>query len=573
MSDPGRQSTTDPERRPTSDPILETDGLSKSFEGVTANDGLALSFDRGECHAIIGPNGSGKTTFFDLLTGVSDPDAGAVRFDGEDVTGISPDRLARRGLVRTFQIASPFGGLTVRENLLATYTPGIRSGGRVSEARRERAAEVLSRLGLRTVADHAASDVSGGQQKLLELGRLLMLEPKCVLLDEPTAGVNPAIQKQVLAVLRELHADGMTIVVIEHDMSVVEDLADRVTVLDEGRVLTQGEFAEVTGDDRVQDAYFGPGTEARGDSTATLSTERDSTATTATGDDSTATSAAGSDSTTAASATGSDPSGDAIPPEQAIDLDAGEAVGSTFAGERDADEARLVARDVVAGYGNQVVVDGVSVGSRDGVTCIFGPNGSGKSTLLKALAGVVPVRAGTVEYGGRPITDLAPHEVVQRGVTTVPQRERVFRGLSVRENLQLGATTVADDAVAEARLAEVLDLFPPLEASLSEPAGSLSGGQQVMLAVARGMMTGADVYLLDEPLAGLAPALVEDVLEIVETLADAGAQVVMVEQQVRAALQVADYVYVLSQGETQFEGQPADLRDEDELLDLYLGIA
>jgi ABC-type branched-subunit amino acid transport system ATPase component len=556
-----------------SDPILEADGLSKSFEGVTANDGLTLSVDRGECHGIIGPNGSGKTTFFDLVTGVTDPDSGTVRFDGADVTGASPDSLARRGLVRTFQVASPFGGLTVRENLLATYTPGLSSGGRVSEGRRERAAEVLSRLGLRTVADHAASDVSGGQQKLLELGRVLLLDPTCVLLDEPTAGVNPAIQKQVLAVLRELHADGVTVVVIEHDMSVVEDLADRVTVLDEGRVLTQGEFAEVTGDDRVQDAYFGPGTEARGDSTATLSTERDSTATTATGDDSTATSAAGSDSTTAASATGSDPSGDAIPPEQAIDLDAGEAVGSTFAGERDADEARLVARDVVAGYGTQVVVDGVSIGSRDGVTCIFGPNGSGKSTLLKALAGVVPVRAGTVEYGGRPITDLAPHEVVQRGVTTVPQRERVFRGLSVRENLQLGATTVTDDAVAEARLAEVLDLFPPLAASLSEPAGSLSGGQQVMLAVARGMMTGADVYLLDEPLAGLAPALVEDVLEIVETLADAGAQVVMVEQQVRAAIQVADYVYVLSQGESQFEGQPADLRDEDELLDLYLGIA
>jgi len=545
------------------DPILETDGLSKSFEGVTANDGLTLSVDRGECHGIIGPNGSGKTTFFDLLTGVHDPDAGTVRFDGEDVTGTSPDRLARRGLVRTFQIASPFGGLTVRENLLATYTPGLRAGGRVSQARRERATELLSRLGLREVADHAASDVSGGQQQLLELGRVLMLDPKCVLLDEPTAGVNPAIQKQVLAVLRELHAEGMTVVVIEHDMSVVDDLADRVTVLDEGRVLTQGDFADVTGDDRVQDAYFGPGTEARGDSTAAESaTERDSPSP-----------ATVSDCTTAASATGSGPSGDAIPPEQAIDLHAGVEVGSTFAGERDVNEGRLVARDVVAGYGNQVVVDGVSVGSRDGVTCIFGPNGSGKSTLLKALAGVVPVRAGTVEYGGQPITDLAAHERVERGVTAVPQNERVFRGLSVRENLQLGATTVADDAVAEARMAEVLDLFPPLEAALSEPAGSLSGGQQVMLAVARGMMTGADVYLLDEPLAGLAPALVEDVLEIVETLADAGTQVVMVEQQVRAALQVADYVYVLAQGETQFEGLPDEIRDENELMDLYLGIA
>ena len=553
-----------------SDPILETDGLSKSFEGVTANDELTLSFDRGECHGIIGPNGSGKTTFFDLVTGFQDPDAGTVYFDGEDVTGTPFDRLARRGLVRTFQIASPFGGLTVRENLLATYTTGIRSGGRVPERRRERAAAVLSRLGLTAVADHAASDVSGGQQQLLELGRVLMLDPKCVLLDEPTAGVNPAVQKQVLAVLRELNADGVTVVVIEHDMSVVEDLADRVTVLDGGQVLTQGDFAAVTDDDRVQDAYFGPGTEAGLEPTASPATGREPTATPDTGSD------RSSEPTPPGGTVDPAPSGetsDPTPPGEAIDLGADTEVASTFAADADADEDRLVARDVVAGYGNQVVLDGVSVRSRDGVTCIFGPNGSGKSTLLKALAGVVPVRSGTVEYGGRSITGLAPYEVVQRGITAVPQNDRVFRGLSVRENLQLGATTVADDAVAEARLAEVLDVFPPLEASLSEPAGSLSGGQQVMLAVARGMMAGADVYLLDEPLAGLAPALGEDVFEIVETLVDAGTQVVMVEQQVRAALDVADYVYVLSQGETQFEGEPADVRDEEQLLDLYLGIA
>jgi len=543
-----------------SDPILETDGLSKSFEGVTANDGVTLSFDRGECHAIIGPNGSGKTTFFDLVTGFHDPDAGTVRFDGEDVTGAPLDALARRGLVRTFQIASPFGGLTVRENLLATYAGGFRSGGQVSQTRRDRSEEVLERLGLTAVADRAASDVSGGQQQLLELGRALMLDPKCVLLDEPTAGVNPAVQKQVLAVLRELNADGVTVVVIEHDMSVVEDLADRITVLDEGRVLTQGTFADVTDDDRVQDAYFGPGTEAG----------RDSTTSPATG------SARSNDPVPSGETGDPAPPGETsepTSPEEAIDLGADTEVASTFAADADADEDCLLARNVVAGYGNQVVIDGVSVRSRDGVTCIFGPNGSGKSTLLKALAGVVPVRSGTVEYGGQSITGLAPHERVQRGITAVPQNDRVFRGLSVRENLQLGATTVADDDVAEARLAEVLDLFPPLTASLSEPAGSLSGGQQVMLAVARGMMAGADVYLLDEPLAGLAPALVEDVFEIVETLVDAGTQVVMVEQQVRAALDVADYVYVLSQGETQFEGEPAEVRDEEELLDLYLGIA
>ncbi len=524
------------------DPILETEGLSKSFGAITANDDITLSFNRGECHGIIGPNGSGKTTFFNLVTGIHEPDVGTVRFDSADVTGANLDWLARQGLVRTFQVASPFGDLSVRENLLATHTSGLRSGLGVPERQRERAEAVLERLDLAHVAENAASDISGGQQQLLELGRVLMLDPKCILLDEPTAGVNPAIQRQVLAVIRELTASGTTVVVIEHDMGVVEDVTDQITVFDDGRVLTQGSFDEITDDDRVQDAYFGP------------ETNRKHEIHTASGGD------ARFPPNDGDSSYGTAKTGDK-------DTD----IGTTFT--EDTVNNRLVAQNVVAGYGNQMVLDGVSISSRNGVTCLFGPNGSGKSTLLKALGGVVPIKSGTVEYGNRSIIDLAPHEVVKRGITTVPQSDRVLRGLSVRENLLLGTTTVSDDAVAERRMAEVLELFPPLAASLSEPAGLLSGGQQVMLGVARGMITGADVYLLDEPLSGLDPDKVDKVLDVVETLVDAGTQVIMVEQQVRAALGIADHVYVLSQGEIQFDGPPADLRDEDELLEHYLGIA
>ena len=513
--------------------LLELDGVTKSFGAVVATDDVTLSFDRGECHAIIGPNGSGKTTLFNVVTGFHAPDRGTVRFDGADITGLSPDRIARRGLVRTFQVVSPFGGLTVRENLLGVYSGRGRSAVSVPPETRERAEEVLSTLDLDHVADHAASDISGGQQKLLELGRVLMLDPACVLLDEPTAGVNPAIQDRVLATLRDLTDGGTTLVVIEHDMGVVGDLADRITVLDGGRVLTQGSFAEVTDDPRVQDAYLG----RRSDGAAA---DADST------DD-----------------------GEDAPHARPF---APAAAASEGAGDAEPDTHRLVVQDVVAGYGSQTVLDGVSVRSHDGVTCIFGPNGSGKSTLLKTIAGVVPARAGTVRYGDCDVTDSDPDEVVAAGITTVPQDERVFRGLTVRENLQLGATTVADDRVADERMDGVLDVFPALASSLSEPAHSLSGGQQVMLGVARAMMTGAEVYLLDEPFSGLAPSVVADVAEVVRSLAAQGTQVVLVEQQVREALELADHAYVLSQGEIRFDGAPSALRDDDELVDLYLGI-
>ncbi|MEF8777103.1 MAG: ABC transporter ATP-binding protein, partial [Haloarculaceae archaeon] len=234
---------------------------------------------------------------------------------------------------------------------------------------------------------------------------------------------------------------------------------------------------------------------------------------------------------------------------------------------------RLRAQNVVAGYGNQIVLDGVSVESRTGVTCIFGPNGSGKSTLLQTISGRVPVRSGSVAFGDRRITKEPPHAIVAAGITTLPQTNRVFAGLSVRENLLLGGTTVGDADIVADRIDAVLEVFPELEPALSKKARTLSGGQRVMLGVARAMVTGAEVYLLDEPLSGLAPSMVDTVVDVLERLVERGTQVVLVEQQVREALPLADHVYVLAQGELQFDGPPSDLHDEDELADLYLGLA
>lgn len=228
--------------------------------------------------------------------------------------------------------------------------------------------------------------------------------------------------------------------------------------------------------------------------------------------------------------------------------------------------------DVVTGYDNHEVLHDVSVQSHDNVTCLFGPNGSGKSTLLKALAGALPVWEGSVWYEGEDVTGVSTHQLARSGVATVPQDGGLFGSMSAKENLLVGAHGVDDDAVIERRMAEVFDAFPPIEDKLSAQANALSGGQQMMLAFGCAMMSGADTFLLDEPTAGLAPALVDDTMDMIGTLADRDAHVVLVEQNVTAGLRSADYVYILAKGEIQFGGPPSDLSDEDELINLYLGI-
>lgn len=231
------------------DVILETENLTKTFGALTANDGISLSVERGTIHGIIGPNGSGKTTFFNTLTGLYQPDGGTVTFDGTDITGWKPHRIARRGLGRTFQIVSPFENMTVRQNLLAAKTD--------EENKRERADEILEFLEIDHLADDDASDMSGGQKKLLELGRVLMLDPQCILLDEPTAGVNPALEQRILDHLREINDEGTTFLIVEHDMGIIREIVDTVSVFDQGQHIVEGTFDDVTSDQRVREAYLG----------------------------------------------------------------------------------------------------------------------------------------------------------------------------------------------------------------------------------------------------------------------------------------------------------------------------
>jgi branched-chain amino acid transport system ATP-binding protein len=250
------------------DPILVVAGLHKSFGGLRAVAGASFAVARGSITALIGPNGAGKTTLFDLVTGFGAPDAGEVRFEGRPIAGLPPHRIARRGLVRTFQLTRVFAAMSVLDNMMlaAPGQPGealVRlvlpgTGVRRRERQvRERALALLERFGLAAKAADYAGTLSGGQRKLLELARALMVEPRLVLLDEPMAGINRALGRRLLDDVEALRQAGTTFLFVEHDMDVVMSRADRVVVMAEGAVIAEGPPAEIRRDQRVIDAYLG----------------------------------------------------------------------------------------------------------------------------------------------------------------------------------------------------------------------------------------------------------------------------------------------------------------------------
>jgi ABC-type branched-subunit amino acid transport system ATPase component len=239
--------------------LLEVEGLVKRFGGVVAVDDCSLSVSAGTITGLIGPNGSGKTTVFNLVTGYVRADAGLISLRGEPIRRPTPDSLARRGLIRTFQQARIFPELSLVHNLaLALPSPwwGI---GRVvvRQAERERAERLLDEFGLLAHADVAAGELSYGQQKLLEFATALMSRPDVILLDEPTAGVNPVVIEQMTSHIRRLNEEGLTFLVVEHDMGVVMSLCDPVIVLDHGAKIAEGDPVTVQSHPAVLDAYLG----------------------------------------------------------------------------------------------------------------------------------------------------------------------------------------------------------------------------------------------------------------------------------------------------------------------------
>ncbi len=508
--------------------LLSFERVSKTFGGVTAVGDSSFEVPAGSIVALIGPNGAGKTSTFNCITGQYPPDSGRILFDGRPIHTLKPHQIARCGLSRTFQNLQVFTNLTVLENVLVACRTTQQAGllasmlrlPRVQEqerAARSFALKLLADVGLAHKADTPAKDLSFGEQRLLEVARALAVEPKLLLLDEPMSGLSREEIMAMVDLLKRLRSAGLTILLIEHDMSTVMEVADQIVVLEFGTPIAIGTPAEIRSNQRVIEAYLGKETQER------------------------------------------------IRPVRA---------------KQQAEQAvALEVRNLNAHRGSIHVLRDVSLEvKRNELVTIIGPSGAGKSTLLAAISGLIPVSAGKVLLDGREVQGKTAEQLVFLGINHVPERRGMFPELTVEQSLLLGAYNrrglakrgrASQEEIGQ-DLERMYALFPRLRERRKQLSGTLSGGEQQMLAIARGLMARPQVLMLDEPSLGLAPLIVAEIFEKLHELKEQGMTILLVEQNARAALRIADRVYTLERGSIRFSGAPEELLRDERLSKSYL---
>jgi ABC-type branched-subunit amino acid transport system ATPase component/ABC-type branched-subunit amino acid transport system permease subunit len=498
--------------------VLEARALTRRFGGLLAVKDVDLVVRPGRIVAIIGPNGAGKTTLLNLMSGVLRPSAGEIEITDRRVEGAPAHRIAALGVARSWQTPRLFSLLSVVDNVKVGLHRRSRAGfvrcalalGRSEERWVEsqaRAALRLANFGGRV--DDSIGALPFGSQRLVELARALASSPRLLLLDEPASGLSTAEREQLVALIRRIKDDGVAVVLVEHNVEMVLNLADDVVVLHHGEVLARGAPSEIKADPAVIAAYLG----------------------------------------------------EASPREVPS---APRATGRPL----------LSIEELSAGYGSVRVLHEINLQINEGeAVAVLGRNGAGKSTLMKAVTGLIRCR-GSVRLGDDEVTGSAPEVMTRLGLSLVPERRQLLESMTVRDHLELGAyvrrrSTERADILAD--IDRCYELFPALRAKERDQGRSLSGGQQQMLAIARALMARPRVLLLDEPLLGLAPQVVEDILTTIARLRSEGIGVVVVEQNVGAVLPLVDRAYVLENGRVVLSDRAEALMDSAELEAAFLG--
>ena len=421
-----------------------------------------------------------------------------------------------------------------------------RCGAAQENANTARADDLLERFLLIKKREDFAGSLSGGQRKLLEMARALMAGPELVMLDEPMAGVNPALKQSLLGHVKSLRDEGRTVLFVEHDMDMVRDISDWVIVMAQGVIVAEGPPDSVMADQRVIDAYLG----SHHDLDLSEDVEEE---------------------ILAAAQAEIEAEHQDEDQEETPWLRAETPTVDRSAHMAAAEGAVLRADDLIAGYLPGVnILNGADLYCQEGeLVGIIGPNGAGKSTLLKALFGLVRIATGTVTLKGEDITNERADRLVTQGIGFVPQSNNVFPSLTIQENLEMGV--YQRPASFRKRFEFVGELFPALLDRRSQRAGSLSGGERQMVAMGRALMMEPSVLLLDEPSAGLSPVMQDEVFVQTRRINRAGVSVVMVEQNAARCLQISDRGYVLDQGRNAYTGTGRDLAKDPKVIELYLG--
>jgi len=543
------------EAGPSRPVVLEVHGLVRRFGALRAVDDVSFEVHQGEVVSIIGPNGSGKTTTINLLSGLVPADSGRVLFGGQPIDHLGAERRAELGIARTFQHGRVFASLPVADNVAVGLYAGLRTARPFGSLRhrpllrwaallgelglallqppavqrerarvREQVDAQLARFGQRLLPrrDQPAAQLSYANRRRTEIARALAAAPRLLLLDEPTAGMNQTETAEVLDQLLELKAQGHTLVLVEHKIDLVMTLSDRVIVMDNGHVIADGPPSAIQHDERVVEAYLGRRRRPAAPS-----------------------------SPVAAPAAPPPATASAAPVAAPL----------------------LDVRDVDVFYGSAHALRGVSLHVNPGeIVSLLGGNASGKSTTMKTILGLLQPRAGQVLLDGQLATAWPTAERVRRGLAAVPEARRVFGQMSVEENLLAGAFTRADRRAIRADLEQLYTSFPRLAERRRQLAGSLSGGEQQMLAFARALMSRPRLVCMDEPTMGLSPQFVDRVLDMISDInARLGVAVLLVEQQAELALSIAHRGYVLQTGRIVLDGPAQAILDNATIREAYLG--
>jgi len=521
--------------------LLRLADVQRHFGGVRAVDGVTLEVEKGSIQGLIGPNGAGKTTLVNVITGYVPFQAGNAWLESDKLTGLPAHRIAGLGIARTFQNIRLFKDLSAVENVivgmhsrrrddtvaqlgtLPAFRPDQRS--RLNEAHR-----LMETAGLDPgeVGRRPAGTLPYGDQRRLEIARALALQPRLLILDEPAAGMNPSEKLGMRELIERLNHDGLTILLIDHDMQLVMGVCKRVAVLNFGRKIADGTPEEVSTDAGVIKAYLGIGSERE------------------------VTSAPGA--TGVAEVTEADQA-------QAVARPAAEPVA-----------AILDVHELSVSYGSVNAVRAVSLRVAAGeVVALIGANGAGKTTILSALSGLIRPTSGTAVFDGLDLTAAKASAIVRHGLVHVPEGREILGRQTVLENLELATWVRRDRAAADAQIATVMNRFPILAERRNLRAGTLSGGEAQMLAIARGLLGKPRLLLLDEPSLGLAPQMVDEVFAAIEEIHRDGTTILLVEQNALRALAIADRAYVLETGRIILTGSGDDLLHNPAVRRAYLG--